>query len=71
MVQDDSGQAHLDLAIRNAIVLSVVTFIIGGLVGWALSQWARAPVGSLLGALIGTGYLVWLCRMYYATRGLL
>ena len=67
----DPSQAHLELAIRNAIILLVITFLIGGLVGWALSQWARAPVGSLLGAVIGIGFLAWFCRMYYVTRGLL
>jgi hypothetical protein len=64
-------EAHIRIATRNAIVLLVVTFIVGGLVGWALCQWRRAPVGAGVGAVIGVGFLLWFCRMSYVTRGLL
>ena len=71
MAHNYSAEAHLEIAIRNCIVLLIGTFVIGALTGWALSQWARAPIGAGLGAIIGTGFLLWFCRMYYATRGLL
>jgi hypothetical protein len=66
-----SLDAHIQIAVRNAIVLIVVTFIVGGLVGWAIGQWPRAPIGASVGAATGVGFLLWFCRMYYVTRGLL
>ena len=66
-----SGEAHLRIAIRNAQILGVVGFVIGGLVGWALTRWPTAPIGASLGTLIGAGLLGWFIRMYSATAGLL
>ena len=66
-----SLETHLRIAVRNALILVVVGFMIGGLVGWALTHWSTAPIGAGLGALVGLGLLGWFMHMYSATSGLL
>jgi hypothetical protein len=62
---------HLRAAVRNALILMPTVFFIGVLTGWALSHYNRAPNGALVGSLVGLGFLIWLTRLYYLTRGLL
>ncbi len=62
---------HLRLAIRMGIILLPTSFIIGVIVGWALSKWELTHVGSVLGASIGGLAMAWLTWAYYQTRGLM
>jgi predicted membrane protein len=71
MTESYSVEAHLRIALRNAQILVVVGFVVGGLVGWALNHWGTARIGAGLGALVGVGLLGWFMRMYSLTRGLL
>lgn len=62
---------HLQVALRNALILFPTTFVIGVLSGWAISHVREALIGAIIGLLIGCGFTVWICWMYYTTRGVL
>jgi hypothetical protein len=71
MNESYSLERHLTVAVRNAVIALPVAFVLGALSGWALSRIESAPLGAILGTLIALGFLVWLCRMFHVTRGLL
>jgi len=71
MITSYSPEKHLTVAIRNAIILFNASFFIGGVAGWGVSHWPRAPIGAGLSVIISLGFLAWYCRMYYVTKGLL
>jgi hypothetical protein len=62
---------HLQIAIRNGLILMVLSFAMGVAAAWAALHWKTAPVGAVLGALIGVGFAVWFARMWVVTTGLL
>lgn len=64
-------ELHLRLAIRNGLILIILSFVMGVAAAWAATHWSTAPLGALLGATIGAGFVAWFVRMWVVTRGLL
>ena len=64
-------ELHLRIAIRNGVILIVLSFAMGVAAAWAAMHWKSAPVGAAVGVLIGAGCVVWFARMWFVTSGLL
>lgn len=62
---------HLRSAIRNALIVFGLMFVLGMLAGWAAGHYAQAPAGALVGVLIALIFAGGSGWIYYSTRGLL
>ncbi len=61
----------LEAALRIAIIGFWATFVIGGAVGWGLAQVSTAPVGAILGAIMGFATVLWMSVTFKRSRGTL
>ena len=59
----------LESAIQNALLVFWATFVTGIAVGWGLAQWSRAPIGAVLGLLIGALAVAWIGWAFRKSSG--
>ena len=70
---DDHGELKLrfDLAVRNALLLGALDYILGGLGGWAISTTSRGVIPAVLG-LVSSLFLAGVTlRIWWRTQGTL
>ena len=62
---------HLRRAVRNAIVLLLVVFVLGIIAGWAAATWSRGRVHAA-SLVVGAGIpWLWFVWAYARTNGLM
>lgn len=62
---------HLEIAVRNGILLSVLTFVMGCTAIWAVMHWQSAPWGAVFGAALSLCVAGWAVRVWVITKGVL
>ncbi len=66
-----STELHLQLAVRNGIIVMVLCFVLGCILGWTLSHLSTAKVGAIVGGAIVIVMAAWSVWVYADTAGLL
>lgn len=66
-----SAELHLRLAVRNGLIVMVLCFALGAILGWVLSHLSTARLGGLVGGAIVIAMAGWSVWVYADTAGLL
>jgi len=61
----------LESALRTSLVFFWVIFVIGVASGWAIAQISRAPIGAIIGFLIGAATVAWFSIVFWRSLGTL
>jgi len=66
-----SIELHLRLAVQNGLIVMVLCFVLGSILGWTLSHLSTARLGAITGGAIVLALAAWSVWVYSDTDGLL